>query len=341
LSELLRLQREWPLGLGWSAPEEVSDTISVAGLRLARVGLASHLPGARTITGSAADMGESPTPRAYFELLERAGTVEAAEGGGDVSLIDPGTGMPRGRVEASDLFPASERPGDWVYSLSNGVAFHTDLRMACDRALWELVERDRLLRAWYGQLRVERTELPPGSALEALAPEYGMEAYLVPAEDPRGFLADVRVAMVVGFPKRAGVPLMHGFGARPRAADALAAATREALQALAFVWEEDVPSERPDMAPLPQTHLDWYLHPPHHALLRRWLDGGHARYAVDWSMPAVSGPPAYADITPPWLRGRAWVIKALAPHAVPLTFGWGPDRLSSHLPELTRIHPIA
>jgi ribosomal protein S12 methylthiotransferase accessory factor YcaO len=341
MEALQRLQREWPLRSGWTIPEQVCDTLDVGGLRIARVGLLGTRPGARRVTGSAADIGEDPTDRAFFELLERMGTVDALERAAPVPLIDATTGQVRGALEPDELFPKSLRPAEWVYSLSNGVAFHTDRPTACEHALWELVERDRILRAWHGQLRLERAELPPASPLHALSAEYDMRAFLVPDVDPSGFAAEVRVAVVLGFPKRPGIPLIHGFGARPRAAGALTAAGREALQRLAFVWDETIPPHPPEVRPTPETHLDWYLYPAHHHVLREWVEGHHTRYAADVSAPPLAGPPIYADMTPSWLRGRGWLIKAFVAHALPLTFGRGPGAPAGHLPEPMRVHPIA
>jgi hypothetical protein len=297
-----------------------------------RAGVASRGPSGVEVTGSAAQLGEPPLDRALYELCERAAVVEGME---------PATTPLRHARDSEAAFPSSPAPERWVHSRSNGVAFHTDLDEARRRALWELVERDRVLRAWYGELVPARTELPGHLPLMQVCSQYALEAYLLPSRDPAGHCADVRVAAVLGFPRGASLPLLIGFAARPRAGEALEAAASEALQRLAFVWGEPLPEAAPVVAPSPHTHLDWFLHPPHHRLLREWLAGAHARYGADWQGTPFSGPVTYLDLTPPWLRGSGWVVKAQCPGAVPLTFGCGPDRLAGHLPDHLRVHPIA
>lgn len=324
-SRLARLRRDLPLGEGWSVPERIEDVIEVASARIARAGLGCRDEQGREASGSAAEIEGSPLVRAYAELVERVSILEAM-----------------GRPAADSLFPDSDEPARWQYSRSNGIALHTSYEEARRRAMWELVERDRFLRSWYGLVAPERCDVPAVFATGNLDTVYDWWAGMLPDPEPRGWDAEVRVAVVVGFPRSPRAPLVRGSAARPRAAGAVDAAAREAVQQLAFLWNEELPSELPNLLPSPQLHLDWYLYPEHHAMLRAWLGGGHQRFGAAWAARrSLASPPSFVDITPDWLEGKASVVKAICTDAIPLTFGVGPERLSGHLPAELRVHPVA
>ncbi|MFW6086437.1 MAG: YcaO-like family protein [Myxococcota bacterium] len=341
--EMQRFRGEFPLGEAWSELDRFEDTVTIAGVSIGRAGLVARNGSGREMTGSAAEVDSTPAAamRAYCELVERVSTVEALEDGARSWPVVASDGAVTGYIETRAIFPESDEPEVWQYARSNGIAFHTDFEQARDRATWELIERDRVLRSWYGPIPPERTELP-GAFPEALRSVLDWQAYVLPDPDPAAWAADVRVAVVVGFPRSADVPLALGFGARPRAEAALGAAAGEAFQRLAFLWDESIPRDRPDPAPNPQSHLEWFLYPEHHGLLRSWLDGRHRRFGQDWpGSRAGAGAPSFVDLTPAALRGRGHVIQARCPDVIPLTFGVGPRELSGHLPEALKMHPVA
>lgn len=341
--DLRRLREDFPLGEAWSELPPFEDAVTVAGVAIGRAGLMARDGRGREMTGSAAEVDSIPAAatRAYFELVERVSTVEAMDGGERCWPVVASDGAVTGQLEGRAIFPESDEPEVWQYARSNGIAFHTDLDAARDRAMWELIERDRVLRSWYGLIPPERTELPsvfPG----ALHSMLDWHAYVLPDPDPTSWAAEVRVAVVVGFPRAGDVPLVLGFGARPRAQAAFEAASGEALQRLAFLWDETIPRARPAPAPNPRSHLEWYLYPEHHRLLRSWLDGQHHRFGRDWrGSRSSAGVPSFVDLTPSTLRGRGHVIQARSPDVIPLTFGVGPPELSGHLPEALKMHPVA
>lgn len=302
------LKRELPIPEGWSAPEIVDDCVNVAGVPVHRAGVASRNGSGVEVTGSAAEHGGSPLRRAWLELLER------------MAVVDRG-------VAASD--DPRRRP-----SRSNGVAAHATWSLACESARSELIERDRVLRSWYGELAPE--PVSPPEVLRGVG-SHEWQACVVPGE-PWG---EVEVAVVVGFPYDTGVPLARGFAARHSRRAAVEAAGSEALQGLAFLWDDAVPDCVPELAPTPIFHLDYYLYPGHHAELRRWLLGGHMRYRQPAVPPPVPVDIRFVDLTPPSLRGPLCVAQALSESAFPLEFGDAPVGIAAGLPRALQVHPIA
>jgi hypothetical protein len=56
---------------------------------------------------------------------------------------------------------------------------------------------------------------------------------------------------------------------------------------------------------------------------------------------ATSSPRLFADITPPDLRSKLFVAKAIPQDEWPLVFGSGHPWIEQELPEHVRVHPIA
>jgi ribosomal protein S12 methylthiotransferase accessory factor YcaO len=236
------------------------------------------------------------------------------------------------------LFPESDVPAQWRYARSNGVAIHDGWRAAALRALWELAERDRVLRAWYGDTRPARVDLPIDDTPLAGASSFDWVAYSFPSPSPENFSAGVEVVGVFGFPDRDTLPVISGFGGRPNWQEAHAAAVSEAMQLLGFLWGEPVAEEAPSCGPTPLHHLDYYQWPPHRAHLRRWLELGHERF-LPARLPEPGTPVMFADLTPAWLESGLRVAKAICDSAAPLTFGDSP--FACHLPSELRPHPVA
>jgi hypothetical protein len=276
--------------------------------------------------------------RSYFELLERVATLEALRCKLPEYPLLTNEQVPAGHAATATVFPESDDPARWRYARSNGVALHADWRTACVRAGWELAERDRILRSWYGTIRPTRLAFPRSSALTSVA-SYDWRAYAFPEPDATSFSFGVDVAGVFGFPTRPDAPLVMGFGARAEATGALDAAETEAMQLLAFLWGEPSPEVLPQMGPTPGHHVDRFQWRPYHRQLRDWLDGAHV---VHDRKPAANvgerRETAFVDLTPPWLGGGLRVAKAVCATATPLIFGDSP--LAGHLPVEVRAHPI-
>ena len=339
MQSCMTLRNTSPLPDGWSELEVVADVVVADGVELHRVGMATTGPQGEEITGSAAEASFSPEERSYFELLERAATLHALKDPRPFYELRTSEGLPMGECAAEVLFPESDAPTLWRYARSSGVAIHTDWKTAALRASWELAERDRLLRAWYGEIRPKRL-VDCDLAGFARATSYEWCAFSFPEPSAEHFSRDLQVVGVFGFPGRADAPLVLGYGARPDLAAAIDAAAREAMQGLAFLWGEPVTDHAPELGPTPMHHLERFQFQGHHRLLRRWLDGAHMAYGAGATPRGGSASVvACADLTPPWLGGGYRVAKAFCTGAVPLAFGDVP--FAAHLPAAVRAHPIA
>lgn len=326
-----------PLPDGWTAPSLVTDAIVADGLLLHRAGLCATAPTGEEITGSAAGARPDVVERGTFELLERASTLEVIRGRHDV-VVRGRDGVATGAVPSEHLFPTSEQPERWRHARSNGVALHATWQDACDRALWELVERDRVLRSWYGEGAPRRVGLD-AVALGLTTTSYAWEAHVFDDPGAPAWADGIVAAGVFGFPRAGAGPLAVGYAARTTEADAIAAAAAEAAQLLAFLWGEELPACPPTPGPTPMHHLDHLLWVEGTARLRAWLDGGHRAYGgTAPQAPRAGIPPRFADLTPGWLAGLQ-VARAFTSDVLPLTFGDAP--LAAHLPVDLRMHPIA
>jgi hypothetical protein len=330
-----------PLPEGWSEPAFQEDVVVADGVEIGRSGVSSVGPNGEEATGSAAETGGVPRSRSYHELLERVSLMEAIREERARRELRGLDGRLLGERASADVFPESDAPERWRYARSNGVAIHADWQSACRRAYWELVERDRVLRSWYGEVRPSRRHLGPAGGVFEKASSYEWRAYEFPAGDA-AFGEEVAVAGVFGFPSRRQVPLVLGFGARPHIEDAIAAASAEATQLLAFLWGEPLPDDVSAIGPTPMHHLEQNLHPARAATLRAWLEGEHVRYGDERARRggrAAASETVFVDLTPAWLGGGLRVVKAIHSAAEPLAFGDSP--FGAHLPLHLRSHPIA
>jgi hypothetical protein len=335
---LEELKETFPLGDRWSEPQVFEEVVSIGGVEITLAGLAAESTDGETVTGSAADIAEIPLPRAYFELLERASVVglgRERRGGWPVRDLD---GASHGAVASTVLAPQSPDPTRWKYARSNGVALSSSWGDACRRSLWELIERDRILRSWYGAIKPTRLAMEPGTIPHALRELYAFDAYSF--DDPQD--SQIHVVGVFGFPRADSAPLLYGFGARPARAEALSVASRECVQRLGFLWGEAIPASTPEFEPTPDFHQELFLCPSNHAVLRAWLDGEHGVATPKLRPPAdASMPRLFADITPPELATKLFVAKAIPQEEWPLVFGSGHPWIEDELPEDLRVHPIA
>jgi hypothetical protein len=356
---------------GWATPEVVEDAIVADDVPMHRAGLSTVGVDGEEVCGSAADVrvptalraalrgprrrgprrGEprrGTLDRAWFELLERISGHEALRDRRPSYEVRSEAGEARGTWSRSDVFPESDAPHRWTYARSNGVALHVDWTTACRRASWELAERDRVLRAWHGELVPEHIEPSLASREGTGAKTYDWQAYSFPEPDPAGFSRDVHVVGVFGFPKCDDAPFLLGLAGRPDRPSAITAATSEALQLLAFLWGEPLPEAGAAAGVAgPLQHLDRYQVRGAHEAVRRWLAGAHVEFRL--ARPVLhtrppdehdepDGGAGFVDLTPEWLPRPLRVVKAVCRRATPLLFGDSP--LVAHLPPELRLHPI-
>jgi hypothetical protein len=316
----------WPALWGsWTITERVDDVVEIEGLRVRRVGLTAADAEGRVVTGSAASLDDSAAQRAESELCERAGLVDAMSACPTVFPTRDREGRVTGVIGSRSVFPDSDAPTLWQPSKSSGAAIGSDWPTVCRHAELELVERDRLLRSWYGLgPRPEPIQPPEGRWLEMSS--YSWSACRVPdgnASDD----AEVAVVCIVGFPRTPAAPLLRGFAAAHDVERARDRAMLECLQSLAFLWGEPIPSEPPPPSPTTLYHLDYYLWPGSHATLRDWLsEGGHAR-ADGSALPAAPRrETTFVDLTPKAAAGRVVLVRAVDENAACLWFGDAPCR---------------
>ena len=333
-----------PLPEGWSEAALVEDVVLADGVSLRRAGWSSTGPQRQEVTGAAVEVETSPIARGHFELLERVSTLEALATPRPYCELRTAEGCHVGERPWDQVFPESDDPARWRYARSNGIALHADWETAALRAFWELAERDRVLRAWYGETRPEPIVFgvegtPLGGALS-----YDWVASAFPQGEAT-FSSGVEVVGVFGFPVSASLPLVFGYGARATRSDALDAAVRESLQLLGFLWGESLLDELPEPTPTPMHHLEYFQRQGHHGALRTWLADGHGQVASKVANKRTEAcrrggsDVLFVDLTPSWLGAGLRVAKAVCDAATPLAFGQIP--FTEHLPSELRVHPIA
>lgn len=314
---LRELQQRFPLPPGWSLQESFMQKANVGSLTLFMVGLVAS-SAAQHALGSSTQADGFPVDRAYFELLERISIYEAKQPGRVLDVRDA-HGNVLGQRDAARVFPIDLSPR-LRWSLSNGVALHGSWQAACASALHELIERDRVLRSFAGEFPPVRVELPASELARATAEQFETVAYELGQSHPA---PKHRTAMWFMMPRTLVLPITYGFGTGESLADALARAEREAMQRLAFLWGEELPSEPVQPAATPEFHQDFYLYPPNHARLTEWLAGQiRPRHARQVGLPLFDGEQVtFIDLTPAALRGKLAVAKAVSARARRLRFG--------------------
>jgi hypothetical protein len=221
-----------------------------------------------------------------------------------------------------------------AWSRSNGVAIGASWGEAAARAELELIERDAVLRSFYGDTVPVDLGVPAGVVPRALVDAYDVRVVSLASQ------SQFSVAAVLALP-RGPSPFACGFAARASVGEAARDAGRECLQSLAFLWGEELPSVAPRAAPSPSFHQEHYLFPGSHERVREWLAGGHARFRGVLRAPRGGAVSRFADLTPESLRGRLTVVKALPDEHVPLAFGEWHPYLRLPFPSELRVHPIA
>jgi hypothetical protein len=314
-ASLRELQRRFPLPPAWTLEESFMQDLSIDSLTLFMVGLVALTThgGEQRALGSSTQADGYPVDRAYFELLERISIYEARGAEQPLDVRDA-SGALLGQRSAARVFPPDVSPRLRT-SLSNGVALHATWQDACRSALHELIERDRILRSFAGELSPRRLALPPTELTRALAARFDAAAYEI------GPALRHRTAMLFMTPREPSLPMTYGFGTDYTLEGALARAEREAMQRLAFLWDEALPEEPVEPTPTPDYHQEFYLYPPNHAILHAWLAGERTpRHRFE--LPLFDGEPVtYVDLTPAALRGKLAVAKAISRSTRRLRFG--------------------
>lgn len=324
-----------PLPGDFTVSECFVGSTELAELAVHVVGMIASSPDGRSVSGSAGERETVPFARAYFELFERAALLDAERAPGARTRLNAAGERLVGREPWA--FPSVPGDASWRYARSNGVAVGRDFASAARAARAELVERDRLLCAWYGQTQPLRRELTADPAWGALSPWYELEAYEFPASDADD--SELSAAAVFGFPKVAEAPLIYGAAADWTLERAIRRAGAEALQRWAFLWGETIPDREPEFAPAADFHQELYLWPAMHARLRDWLAGSHRH-----SAPALAPrgprrePPEFVEVGS---FPELMAVRAIPDRELPLVFGRGHPNAPHHGREPFLVHPIA
>lgn len=313
---------EFWLPEGWGGLETFYEDFSLGGFRMHLYGCtATHKVWGRTVLGSAAEFDTDPS-RAYFELMERILTIDSLGG------ADSDTGS---RVE----------PRSWRPAISNGYAIQSTMERASQAAHWELIERDRVLRSWFGLIRPREIPcLPALYKIDRLEEKYNFFCFEFPNfEDPQ---KEVHVAGVFGFPRDAELPVVYGFGAEESLPSAKGKAVGELLQKLGFVlsesWRESLNLEpRPD----PSFHSDFFLSDRGREPLQSWLFGSKTLGLKKTPISLARNPKLQirSSISSP---SPLVLVQASQEGRLPLHFGMGgyDDLFGCKLGE-QGVHPIA
>jgi hypothetical protein len=313
--------------------EQFHESVEVGPLRLHLAGVTARL-GEVTYAGSAAHETDDPLLRAYFELLERLSIGQALASSGEHVLYGntpPGTARRScGLVPSALLFKSNPEPERWRHALSNGVALGETWQDACARALAEVVERDAVLRSWFGQLPLHALPAEVARGWRALSDLYELEVRSVK-------WLDHWVVVGVGFPREASTPLGLGFGARRDLIEASQVAQREFVQRLGFLWGESIPEKEPVPAPSVDYHQEWGLWTGSHGVLRHWLE--RAAHVSSPQPPPQQPLAGFVDLTYREIRGQLHVARAHTSELWPLIFGTG--YTLAGVGQVHGAHPIA
>lgn len=333
-AELEKLLKKYPIPTELGTPELYDNCLQIDSFEIQLAGLALQTKYGMTVTGSAAEFSVCPVERAYFELLERLSIVDAEASGKSSFTVFDEKRKEISRIDSHSVFPASGTDA-WRYAKSNGVAIQTSWEKACQGAKFELIERDRILRSWYGE--VKPVELKEGLSLSSL-PIQALKKYY----DFQIFGFE-KVVGVFAFPKAETSPRVSGFGAKPTLEASVEAAFRECMQGLGFLWGEEIPKTIPEASSSPEYHQEYYLHSLGIQKIQSWLNGGNIKHAKSFSAVPMSSDPKdfqFIDLTPEWLPPGLVVVKAIHPSLLPLTFGGCRLHVANDFPEELLIHPI-
>jgi len=325
----------YPLSSRWSLPEIHEEIIEVGNLKIFSVGIVTEHESGRQIVGSAAQVHAFPWARAYFELLERTSIIEAELSAICAFDLVTESGIPFRSLAKDELCLPDPSPAEWRYSKSNGVAAHTDWNHACSSARWELIERDRILRSWRGEILPRKIALSEKHIPQALEEYYEFFAYKF-----SDTLLNDSVVGVFALSRSKCLGPIYGFGARDELSSALDVASSECLQRLSFLWGE-LPSETVEFSPTAEYHQEYYLQPQSAEAIHEWLCGEHVKFCSSLQRSQGLHPILFAEMTPGHLKGKLYVAKAVCPDMLPLIFGRYTGLYPPNFPQEWSVHPIA
>lgn len=238
---ILKMKKEY-LPKGWKLIEEVEDTINVGEMKIYRSGLFAK--NKEKVSLGAASGITSQRSRAYYELLERIYLQE------------------KNRVDSTEV-------KEYTFSITNGAAIHTCPELAKTSSVNELIERDRILRSWYG-FSDPKELVDDKFQISEISKIYDIKLFeFLDENDPR---SDIKVMGIFLYPKNESDHFLFGFGASDSIEKAFFKTKDELITRLSFLWQEEI-EENYEFSPTSGHHQEFYLDKNNQLWIDDWLTG--------------------------------------------------------------------
>lgn len=241
------------------------------------------------------------------------------------------------------MTPAETTTNRFVYGNSNGCAAHLDLDAALVEGVIELFERDATMHHWYSrsakpQVRLATLPAPHRRHVRELE----SVGYDVRVVDVTRYPPFYCFAVFLLDPDRDDLPsVVPAAGCALDTEDAMEKAFREALDILLVAATSSrSPVESKEDVERTEDHFDYYQRDGGHRPLEAFLEPAETvafeSESADASLSAVVEAAAENDatvyareLTPPSLRRHGvHVVRTVSPDLIPITFGYGRERLS-------------
>ena len=346
--------------LGLNVVDVFSDIVQVTKeIEIELCGIAVENELQQVITGSAGALlsasqnnnGITTQERALMEVQERVAIqfcinvlkAETRRQNHSFSCFEKNIDEAQGRyvLNPKFLFPSSSNPKMWEYSKSNGMALHTSWESACLSAACELVERDMILRAWFGESLPMLVNGFGGLDSEELNDFYEIYTLSFGKRTVVNLEKDLFVHGCFFIPKDKKYPFICGFGCADSVGKSIIKAEQESLQRLGFLWDESLPLSLPNFMPHSGFHQEYYLFSGNHGVIRDFLLGKF--FEKEKSKVFIKNPikMEFFDLTPGFFGGDFYLAKATCDDCIPLIFGKTDIAPYDKLPEQRRIHLIS
>lgn len=301
----------------WDQPEFYRDSILVDSLRIElNLAISKNPQTGDSVTALVSDLSATDAKRyAYFELLKKISILQL---------------MPQ--VHRLQTKNNAKKMIDFY--LKNGVAIHFRKARACENAKLELIERDRVLRSWFGQCKPTMISGVASSFDHKISNIYSISYYTIKLNpsDPYTTIG------YFGFPKDPDLhPLFFGFGSATALEAACKKASHAAIQNLGRAWNKQSSSQPSPLDPTSQQQQEYFLLPSNHQKIKDWLDGksSNNEYGLKAELvPLKNMQMNFFDITPAEFNKKFFVIKAESLQTIPFWFGKPDGFIKTAMPDL-------
>ena len=327
----------------WEVSDSFVGEVDILGRKISLSGIEATSNEGIAVVGSAASISKSPFDRSFYELIERITIIEGLKKGPHsiFPLRDLKGNLIR-EVDGEKTFGVDSFTKNDSYQLSksNGIALHDSWEDACYSAGAELVERHHILASWFGQTNVEKLDFKPDRDLSFLESHYNIDCYKLGESKVTTFSESMVTAMVYLKPKAEysdKIPCVYSFSCKSDLADALTGATKEILQRIGFLWNEDLPNNPIEMMPNAHFHGDFYLVKENQKYLDMWL--ANSFFKGDSSFAEREIRLEFIDISDSTVSEYK-VAKAISKDTIDLYFGYYDKGPYAEGKKEQRVHPI-